>query len=170
MPEGTKLQLLTPTGRYVQDFQATQAVAGFLRDVGLQVDVQTMDWPSYIATINAPPDKNTTQLHLLGWAPAFLDASQQMLQFLSSYAPPHGLATTFYKDPEADQLIQAAERELDPDRRKALYCQISKRVWEDAPWIFLWVQRFPIVHASRVTGVSSRPNEKFYALYARPAP
>jgi peptide/nickel transport system substrate-binding protein len=168
VPAGTKLQLLTPTGRYVQDFQATQAIAGFLRDIGLQVDVQTMDWPSYIATINAPPDKNTTQLHLLGWAPAFLDASQQMLQFLSSYAPPHGLATTFYKDPEVDQLIQAAERELDPDRRKALYCQISQRVWTDAPWIFLWVQRFPIVYSSKVTGVSSRPNEKFYALYARP--
>jgi peptide/nickel transport system substrate-binding protein len=169
VPAGAKLQLITPTGRYVQDFQASQAIAGFLREVGLQVEVQTMDWPSYIATITTPPDKNTTQLHYLGWAPAFLDAAQQMLQFLSSYAPPTGLATTFYKDPEVDRLIQTAERELHPERRQALYCQISKRVWEDAPWIFLWVQRFPIVYSSKVVGVSSLPNEKFYALYARPA-
>jgi peptide/nickel transport system substrate-binding protein len=167
---GTRLQLLTPTGRYVQDFQAAQAIAGFLRDVGLQVDVQTMDWPSYIATINAPPDKNTTQLHLLGWAPAYLDAAQQMLQFLSTYAPPQGLATSFYKNAEVDQWIVAAEREVDPEKRKALYCQASQRVWQEAPWVFLWVQRFPIVYSAKVTDVSSLPNEKFYALYARPAP
>ena len=167
--EGTTLQLLTPTGRYVQDFQAAQAIAGFLREVGLHIDVQTMDWPSYIATINTPADKNTTQLHLLGWAPAYLDAAQQMLQFLSTYAPPNGLATSFYKDPEVDQWIQAAERETNPDKRQALYCQISRQVWKDAPWIFLWVQRFPIVHSAKVVNVSSLPNEKFYALYARPA-
>jgi peptide/nickel transport system substrate-binding protein len=169
IPPGAKLQLITPTGRYVQDFQASQAIAGFLREVGLQIDVQTMDWPSFIATINAPADKNTTQLHYLGWAPAFLDASQQMLQFLSSYAPPNGLATTFYKDPAVDQLIQTAERELNPDGRKDFYCQISQKVWDDAPWIFLWVQRFPIVYSAKVAGVSSLPNEKFYALYAHPA-
>jgi ABC-type transport system substrate-binding protein len=168
--EGTTLQLLTPTGRYVQDFQAAQAIAGFLREVGLHIDVQTMDWPSYIATINAPPDKNTTQLHLLGWAPAYLDGAQQMLQFLSTYAPPNGLATSFYKNPEVDQGIQAAERETSPDKRQALYCQVGQQVWKDAPWIFLWVQRFPIVHSAKVANVSYLPNEKFYALYARPAP
>jgi peptide/nickel transport system substrate-binding protein len=42
-------------------------------------------------------------------------------------------------------------------------------VWNDAPWIFLWVQRFPIVYSAKVTGIESLPNEKFYALYARPA-
>ncbi len=166
---GTALQLIHPTGRYVQDKESTEAIAGFLREVGLEVSLQTMDWPSYIRTITTPVDKNTTQLHFLGWAPAFLDASQQVLQFLSTYAPPGGLETSFYKNPEVDRLIQAAERELNPTKRKELYCEMSKRVWEDAPWIFLWVQRFPIVHSAKVTDVSSLPNEKFYALYARPA-
>ncbi len=166
---GTALQLIHPTGRYVQDKESTEAIAGFLREVGLEVSLQTMDWPSYIRTITTPVDKNTTQLHFLGWAPAFLDASQQVLQFLSTYAPPGGLETSFYKNPEVDRLIQAAERELNPTKRKELYCEMSKKVWEDAPWIFLWVQRFPIVHSAKVTDVSSLPNEKFYALYARPA-
>ncbi len=166
---GTKIQVLHPTGRYVQDKEAGQAVAGFLREIGLEPELQTMDWPTYIRTITTPADKNTTDLHLLGWAPAFLDASQQMLQFLSTYAPPGGLATSFYANPEVDKLLTAAERELNADKRKELYCQASRIVWEDAPWIFLWVQRFPIVHSARVTNVSSLPNEKFYAIYARPA-
>lgn len=166
---GTKVQFIHPTGRYVQDKEASQAIAGFLRDVGLEMELQTMDWPSYIRTITTPPDKNATDIHYLGWAPAFLDAAQQMLQFLSTYAPPKGLATSFYADPEVDRMINAAERELDAQKREQLYCQASKKVWDDAPWIFLWVQRFPIVHSAKVTNVSSLPNEKFYAVYARPA-
>ena len=166
---GTALQMIHPTGRYVQDKESTEAISGFLREAGLEVSLQTMDWPSYIRTITTPVDKNTTQLHFLGWAPAFLDASQQTLQFLSTYAPPGGLESSFYKNPEVDRMIQAAEREPNPARRKELYCDLSKKVWEDAPWIFLWVQRFPIVYSAKVTDVSSLPNEKFYALYARPA-
>jgi peptide/nickel transport system substrate-binding protein len=166
---GTQISLIHPTGRYVQDKEATQAVAGYLREVGLEPQLQTMDWPSYIQTINTPLDKdNTTQLHYLGWAPAFLDASQQMLQFLSTYAPPNGLATTFYQDAQVDTWITAAESEGNESKRRELYCDIAKKVWNDAPWIFLWVQRFPIVYSAKVTGVESLPNEKFYALYARP--
>ena len=129
-----------------------------------------MDWPTYIKTILTPADKgNTTELHLLGWAPAFLDAAQQVLQFLSTYAPPAGLETTFYKDPKVDEQILAADRESNSDKRKDLYCQISKKVWADAPWIFLYVQRFPIVYSAKVKDVGSIPNEKFYAVYAQPA-
>jgi peptide/nickel transport system substrate-binding protein len=167
---GTKVSFIHPTGRYTQDKEVAQAIAGYLREVGLEPELQTMDWPSYVRTITTPLDKgNTTQLHFLGWAPAFLDAAQQMLQFLSTYAPPSGLATTFYKDPEVDKWILAADSELKEDKRKELYCQISKKVWSDAPWIFLYVQRYPIVHSAKVRDVGSIPNEKFYAVYARPA-
>jgi peptide/nickel transport system substrate-binding protein len=92
-----------------------------------------------------------------------------MLQFLSSYAPPNGLATTFYQNPQVDAWIIAAEEENSPEKRQELYCQIAKQVWNDAPWLFLWVQHFPIVYSAKVTGVGSLPNEKFEALYAQPA-
>lgn len=167
---GTQITLHHPTGRYVQDKEATQALAGYLREVGLEPQLQTMDWPSYISTVNAAPEKNITQLHYLGWAPAFLDSSQQMLQFLSSQAPPNGLATTFYSNPQVDTWINAAEEESNPEKRKEYFCQIAKQVWQEAPWVFLWVQHFPIVHSAKVTGVGSLPNEKFDALYAHPAP
>ncbi len=166
---GTQVELLTPTGRYLQDFQASQAIAGYLREVGLKVAVRTMDWPSFVATILKPPAENTTQLHLLGWAPSYLDAAQQMLQFDSSQWPRNGLATSFYKNPEVDELIAAAAREVDPEKRASLYCEASKLIWNDAPWIFLWVQRFPIVHSAEVTNITYRPNEKFYAIHAEPA-
>jgi ABC-type transport system substrate-binding protein len=167
---GTKIPFIHPTGRYVQDKEVSQAIAGYLREVGIEPEVATMDWPSYISVVNAgPAEKTTHHLGFLGWAPTFLDSSQQVLQFWSGYHPPAGLATSFYKDGKVDEWIIAADRESNPDKRKALYCDISKKVWADAPWLFLYVQRFPIVYSSKVTDVASLPNEKFYAIYARPA-
>jgi len=167
---GTKLQFISPTGRYVQDFQAAQAISGYLREVGIDAAVSTMDWPSYVATISKPVAENTTNLHLLGWAPAYLDAAQQFLQFQSDQHPPAGLATAFYKNAKVDELTTAALAEVvDPKKREDLYCQAQKIVWEEAPWIFLWNQRFPIVHSAKIKNVGSIPNEKFYALYAEPA-
>ncbi len=167
---GTKISFHHPTGRYVQDKEASQAVAGYLREVGIEPELQTMDWPSYIAIINAgPAEKTVHQLAYLGWAPAFLDAAQQVLQFWSGYHPPAGLAITFYKDARVDEMVVAADRESNPDKRKELYCEISKKVWADAPWLFLYVQRYPIVYSAKVTDVGALPNEKFYAVYARPA-
>ncbi|MBI5653139.1 MAG: ABC transporter substrate-binding protein [Chloroflexi bacterium] len=164
-----KLAFISPTGRYVQDFQASQAVAGYLKEVGVETDLKTMDWPSYVATITKPVAENTTNLHLLGWAPGFLDASQQMTFFSISQHVPKGLATHFYTNADVDKKIQAADAEIDAKKRAELYCDINKTIWNEAPVIFLWNQAFPIVHSAKVKNVTFRPNEKFYAIYAEPA-
>jgi peptide/nickel transport system substrate-binding protein len=167
---GTKISFHHPTGRYVQDKEVAQAVAGYLREVGIEPELQTMDWPSYVSIINAgPAEKTVHQLAFLGWAPQFLDASQQMLQFWTEAHPPKGLAITFYKNARVDELIPVADRESNADKRKATYCDIQKQIWADAPWLFLYVQRFPIVYSSKVTDIGSLPVEKFSAIYARPA-
>jgi len=167
-PSQITLHLISPTGRYVQDFPAAQAIANYIRNIGFKVDVRTMDWPTYVGTITKPKAENTTELHLLGWAPAFMDASQQMQQFDCTQSPPNGLATSFYCDPNAQKLMTQASSEVDPQKRADLYHQASQIIWNDAPWIFLWVQRFPMAYSAKVTGVSGLPNEKFYAMYAHP--
>ena len=168
-PGDLELDFMAPTGRYVQDFPASQAIANYLADVGIRANVRTMDWPTYIATMTQPPETNETNLHLLGWAPAFLDASQQMQQFHPSQHPPAGLATSFYNNPEAERLMDEAASTIDPAVRADLYAEVSQIIWDDAPWIFLWVQSFPMVHSADVTNIWGLPNEKFYAIYAQPA-
>ena len=59
--------------------------------------------------------------------------------------------------------------ETDENRREQLYCDASQIIWDDAPWIFLWTQSFPVVWSDDVTGISATPTEKFSAVYARPA-
>jgi ABC-type transport system substrate-binding protein len=163
--------LVAPTGRYIQDFQAAQNIANDLRVVGVNVNgPSTMDWPSYVGTINVPPAKASVDLHMLGYAPGFLDASQAMQQmFDPASMPPRGLSTSYYDNPIVTALIQKAAIEPNRDARAQEYCDAEKQVWNDAPWIFLWVQKYPIVYSSQVTGVASVPNETFDTVYAQPA-
>jgi len=167
---GMAVNLIAPTGRYVQDFQAAENVVNELRAVGVNVSgPTTMAWPTYVGTINVPPSKATADLHMLGFAPGFLDASQAMNQFDSGQMPPHGLETSYYDNPIVTALIQKAQVEPNRDARAQEYCQAEQIVWNDAPWIFLWVEKFPIVYSSEVTGIGSIPNESYYTVYAKPA-
>ncbi|GAC1472945.1 MAG: glutathione ABC transporter substrate-binding protein [Candidatus Dormibacteraceae bacterium] len=165
------IKFIAPNGRYIQDFQAAQAVANDLTAAGVRVDGpgNKGDWPTYLGTINVPPADSSVDLHLLGWAPSFLDAAQAMTQFQSSQWPKSGLATSYYKNPEVDALLAKAVSESDPVARQKEYCDASKLIWNDAPWIFLWVQRFPVVTTTKVTGVQTIPTESFYTVYASPA-
>jgi peptide/nickel transport system substrate-binding protein len=168
---GMSVRMVAPTGRYVQDFQVAQAVAGYLRDVGINVTgPSTTDWPTYVATYTQqPPESAKTDLSMLGWAPQFMDAAQQFLQFNSTQVPPAGQESSFYKNPQVDTLIQSGNTATDPTQRKTAYCQAAKQVWNDAPWIFLYNQRYPFVTTSKVTGVYGLPTEKFVTSWASPA-
>jgi peptide/nickel transport system substrate-binding protein len=163
------ISLIAPTGRYIQDFQAAQNVAGDLRAIGVDVrGPRTMDWPSYVATTVVPAGAATVDAHLLGWAPSYLDASIAMQPFDPREAPPTGLATSYYDNPAVTALLAKALVESHRDARAQDYCQAQRLVWSDAPWIFLWTEKFPIVYSSRVADVGSNPTESFDTVHARP--
>lgn len=167
---GMTVKLGSPTGRYPQDIKVAQAVASYLHDVGVTVQgPETSDWPTYLGHVNVPPDKAAFDMHFLGWAPAYLDASQQFEQFRPDRIPPKGLETSYYANPTVTDLVVKAGAEVDQQKRKDYYCQASKQVWNDAPWIFLYNQSFPIVYSAKVTAVSAFPNEKFDTRFASPA-
>jgi peptide/nickel transport system substrate-binding protein len=167
---GMTIALIAPTGRYIQDFQAAQNVAGDLRAIGMDVrGPTTMDWPTYMRTTIVPPENATVDMHMLGWAPQYLDASNAMQMFDSGQIPPRGVQTAYYDNPAVTALIAKAQVEPDRETRAREYCDAQRQVWNDAPWIFLWTEKFPIVYSSRVVDVRSNPTESFDTVYARPA-
>lgn len=167
---GMTVKLMSPQGRYIADYNMAQAVAGDLRNVGLNVDMPNpMDWPSYLGyTDQVAPGTDNVDVHVIGWAPSYLDASQQMLLFSQPF-PPAGDNSSYFQDPQVTSLIQKANSSLDPNERKNSYCQASKIIWNQAPWIFLYTQKNPILTSSKVTGIIDLPNEQFVTTWARPA-
>jgi ABC-type transport system substrate-binding protein len=167
---GMTVKMIAPQGRYISDYNVAQAIAGDLRNVGLKVDLgNPMDWPTYQATTTVAPEKAVTDLHLLGWAPQYLDASQNLTQFQKDQWAPTGQATAYYDDPQASALIQKANGESNDAQRKQDYCQAQQIIWKGAPWIFLYNQKNPFVVSNKVTGVYGLPNEQFKTTWASPA-
>jgi peptide/nickel transport system substrate-binding protein len=134
----------------------------------VETDLIGADWPSFLAAINVPEDRGTSHMHLFNWAPALLDASQQMTQFVHAQWPPQGLATSHYANPRVEMLVAQASREPDDQKRQDLYAEAQRIVWDDAPWIFLWSPFFLSVHSARLKGIGALPTEKFWAAYAEP--
>jgi peptide/nickel transport system substrate-binding protein len=149
--------------------QVAQAIAGNLHDVGVETELIGADWASFLAAISVPEDRGTAHMHLFNWAPALLDASQQMTQFVRTHWPPAGLATSHYWNPKVELLVSEALRESDDQRRQDQYTEAQRIVWDDAPWVFLWSPNFLMVHSARVQGLTALPTEKFSAAYAQPA-
>lgn len=161
------LTLGSPTGRYLQDIQFAQAIAGQLRQSGITAKVSTMDWPSYVSAIeekNGPFD-----MHVLGWAPGALDGPTQLQMFTGDTVPPKGLNTSFFSDSTVNSLAQKASTDLNDTSRNQTMCDIQKQVWDQAPWVFLWSQTLILAYSSKITGVSYVPNEKFETMGVHPA-
>jgi peptide/nickel transport system substrate-binding protein len=166
-PNGFNIVLRAPTGRYIQDYQAAQAVSAELANVGVRADVQTADWPSYIGALAVPADRTSIQMFMLGQAGPYLDTDGELFgRLYSGMWPPNAYGAEFYKDPRVDQLLLAGQTTESPDRRKAIYKEVQRLVWRDAPWIFLWSQEFYVVTSSHLHGVTVVPTEKWAAIYA----
>ena len=166
-PNGFTIALRAPTGRYIQDYQAAQAIAAQLANVGVTAQVQTADWPSYIGALGVPPDRTQIQMYMLGQAGPYLDTDGELFGPLySGMWPPNGYSSVFYKDPKFDQDLLAGQTTVNTTQRAAIYKDAQEVVWRDAPWIFLWSQDFYVVTSSHLQDVTVVPTEKWAAIYA----
>ncbi len=165
--DGFEVEFFAPTGRYIQDFHFAQAVASQLRNVNIRANVSTMDWPTYVATLTTPLDRTRVQMLVLGWAWVVLDCDGVLYgQFHSSQWPPRGLAPAFYKNERVDELLDKGRTTIDIAQRRAMYKEAQALIWNDAPWVFLWSQKWYVATVKNLEGVRITPIEKWDAIWA----
>ena len=82
----------------------------------------------------------------------------------SSQFPPNGQNVGFYSNPEADRVMEAARREIDPSRRLELYREIHRLLAADPPADFLWGADQFWAMAKRIEGVEISPIGLFHFL------
>ena len=164
--DGLTLKLMHPTGRYLQDKQVAEAIQAYLQDVGVNVELVTMDWPSFVGELLKPTEETTFDLVLVGWGPGVADAHFTLYaQFHSSVAIPNGLGIARYSNEQVDRLLEQAMKELDPDKRKDLYKQAIEIIWDDAPWIFLYTQKNLLAVSKNLDGVFIHPGGEMFFFY-----
>jgi peptide/nickel transport system substrate-binding protein len=90
---------------------------------------------------------------LLGWGPAVADAHFTLYgQFHSAQATPKGLAAAHYNNSEVDKLLEAALAELNESKRAEYYKKAIEIIWRDAPWIFLYTQKWFFASSASLEG------------------
>ncbi len=128
-PNGFEVTIHTPVGKYLQDKEVAEAVAGMLSKVGIRANIKTHEWGVYVRSMIATRD---IPVHLIGWIARF-DADIT----LSAWFTKTSQFSNFW-DPELEEMIVKAKMVMNPTQRKAQYSKILKKIHEDAPWIFLY--------------------------------
>jgi len=162
-PNGFKAKLQTPQGRYFMDRETAVAFQAQMAEVGIDLEIETVDWATYLQILRYPPETNETQVYLLGWESGTADFQlpAENIFHSSSWAPKQW-NTMFYKNEKTDDLIERAGAEVDSEQRMKLAEELQKTIMEDAPWVPLYV--YPQITAVRksVHGLKVMPTELLF--------
>ncbi|MCD6545032.1 MAG: glutathione ABC transporter substrate-binding protein [Thermotogae bacterium] len=131
-----KLELATPKGRYLMDYQTALAIQGMLKEVGVEIDVRPMEWGEYINYLFAGRENAKYDIYLLGWSDTLASNVIDRL-FSSTNVPPLGENIGFYSNPKVDELIEKISRAIDPKKKDEYLAEVQKIIMADAPWVFL---------------------------------
>lgn len=168
VPKGHRVKFWVPQGRYFQDKAIGEAVNNYLKELGLDMDFQVMEYGTYIASIRKVRAEAQHDLYLLGWAATNLDADLALTSvFHSSEWPLRGSNRGFYANPRVDQLIDQGRRTVNPELRKRVYAEAQRLIWDDAPWIFLHEMKDVVAHRRQIAGVFVWPHETLDLTQAR---
>jgi peptide/nickel transport system substrate-binding protein len=132
-PDGFSVSFKAPNGRYLQDKQVAEAIVGQLDKVGIKADLETVEWSTYVQGIVG----RKYELFLLSQGGVQIGPAAQT----NWSSRIKGIAWQGYTNEKVDELIDRAAKTMDPAARTAVYEEMSKTVWEESPWIFLYHQQ-----------------------------
>jgi peptide/nickel transport system substrate-binding protein len=131
-----------------------------LRAVGIALDIRTYEFATFYSDVQ----KGSFQLFSLRWIGGNEDPDIFEYVFYSTSTPPKRANRGYYSNPRVDALIDAGRRELDQEKRMAIYAELQRVLAEDLPYIDLWYFDNVVVHTPRVANVHLDPSGSYEFL------
>jgi len=127
---GGKLpKLKLSTGRPdTQGRQIGQYYERCFKQVGLEVEVEYMDWPIFLEKLNT----KSVQMFSVGWMADYPDAETFLQIFYSKNAAPGPNQYNYHSD-EFDRIYKKAVVTMDSEKRMELYRKAEKVMLDDCP-------------------------------------
>ncbi len=119
-----------------------------LKKVGIQADLNSMEWNAYIQKVVVNRDYTAT----VNWW--VYPNDPDVFPYYHSSAAGKGFNIPGYKDPKLDDLLTKGQTETDPAKRKQVFNDVQAYMAENLPYIFLWYPEEIDVIDARVQGVS----------------
>mgnify|MGYP003814257195 FL=1 len=130
-----------------------------LKKVGLKVDMQTMEWGTFLDV--SKQDK--FDITFLGWSNSTADGSE--LLYPNLHSDNIGASNvTAYNNPEFDKLVNESRFTVDQKVRKKKLDEANKMAIKDAPWIVMNHGVVTLAYRDNVKGLNIDPTGE-WSLY-----
>ncbi len=156
-PEGFSTKMIIPTSGsgMMVPVQMNEYIQGNLRDVGIDVEIQSFEWVSYLGVWakGLTADVTLANQSVMASEPYFVN-----FLFSSKFTPEAGgFNIGWYSNPEVDRLLDEALATPDREQRKQIYWKAWEIITEDAPWIFVVNDLQPMAFKTKVKGYVTNP-------------
>jgi peptide/nickel transport system substrate-binding protein len=128
-----------------------------LRAVGIALDIRTFEFATFYSDVT----KGAFQVYSLRWIGGNEDPDIFDYAFDSAKFPPQGANRGFFSDPRVDGLIAQGRKELDQNKRKAIYLEIQRVLAEQLPSLNLWYLDNVLIHNPRVRNLTLNPSGNY---------
>jgi peptide/nickel transport system substrate-binding protein len=146
--EGLTVQYLG-LPQYPELLKTGEVVADQLKQIGITMNIQQVDVSVWFDRFS----KGNYQI-----TSAYQERTIDPDNFYSLVLKTGGsINTTGYSNPQADKLIDQAAAETDMAKRKALYLQLKKIIWDDVPLLFVHYETLNYLMRKNVVGSTINP-------------
>jgi len=163
-PDGFRIRFWVPQGGsgMLAPTEIATVVQAQLREVGVVAEIVPEEWASYLDHYSSeglsPKGKPAFAMAEMSWNTPTPDPYLSIPDNLSSAGhPPHGYNSGYYANSKVDQLLNDASTTIDRGRRKSLYFQAQRIIYDEAPWIFMFSGKNLMATRKNVTGLEVSP-------------
>jgi peptide/nickel transport system substrate-binding protein len=149
--DSLKLTLWQSTGRYELGVEAGQAVAAYFDEVGVQANIQVVEWGEFNVRAAGTQFKDAL---FYGFVNAIWDPQYLLQRFLPTYPT----FRYYLADAPLAEKLKRYEAVFSVDERAKLAAACQQALHDQAPWVFLWELNENFGLRKGVQGFRMRPD------------
>ena len=137
--------------------QMATAIQGNLAAVGIELEIETYEWNTYLAKVNRGLE-DQGDLAEMAWMTNDPDTLPYLALRSGALPEQGGFNSGYYQNARVDALIEQARSSTDRLERVRLYHQLQRLVHEEEPWVFVASWRQNAVTTRRLQGFALQPS------------
>src|SRR5216110_1787362 len=136
--------------------KVTQFIQQQLQQIGIRTKITLLEAGQRVEKVESWQDPATApvRLYYVGWSTSTGEADWALRPLLGGDSwPPKLFNTAYYKNPQVDNDIKAAQLTTSSAEKAKLYKEAQETIWSDAPWAPLVVEKLLSANNKKLTGV-----------------
>lgn len=154
-PDGFEMTLHSPKGRYLQDAEVAEMIAGMLAEINVKVNIEFMEWSNFVEMRTANENKDA---YLIGLGNSMFDGAYSVDWYRAERFEGH----TDYKNDRIEELLATSAVNMNEEERAKQIQEIEAIAAEEVPHIMLHEEKINIGVNDAIDFVPT-PDEMIYA-------